>query len=59
MDFFTFPDETVLDQFAGSGVVGEACLKKKRKSILIEKDKKHIDTIIERLNLAPVPSLGV
>lgn len=59
LDFFTFPDETVLDQFAGSGVVGEACLKKKRKSILIEKDKNHIDTIIKRLNLTPVPSLGV
>ena len=37
LEYFTLPGELVLDQFAGSGVTGEACLNKKRKCILIEK----------------------
>lgn len=36
LDYITLPEEIVLDQFAGSGVLGEACLNKNRKSILIE-----------------------
>ena len=34
----TIPGEVVLDPFAGSGVVGKAALKLKRKVILVEKD---------------------
>ena len=36
LDYVTLPNEIVIDQFAGSGVLGEAALKKGRKSILIE-----------------------
>mgnify|MGYP000274308131 FL=1 len=51
LEYFTLPGELVLDQFAGSGVTGEACLNKKRKCILIEKCKEHVASIITRLNL--------
>jgi site-specific DNA-methyltransferase (adenine-specific) len=51
LEYFTLPGELVLDQFAGSGVTGEACLNKKRKCILIEKCKEHVVSIINRLNL--------
>lgn len=50
LDFLTKPDELVLDQFAGSGVVGEACLNKKRKCILIEKMHEKAENIAKRLN---------
>lgn len=36
--FVTKEDELILDPFAGSGVLGEAALKQRRNSILIEKD---------------------
>lgn len=51
LDYLTFENEIVLDQFAGSGVVGEACVNKHRKCILIEQSKECIDKIITRLNL--------
>ena len=51
LEYFTLPGELVLDQFAGSGVTGEACLNKKRKCILLEKCKEHVVSIINRLNL--------
>lgn len=49
LDFITKPNETVLDQFSGSGSVGEACLNKGRNCILIEKSKDNIDKIKNRL----------
>ena len=49
LDFITKPNETVLDQFSGSGSVGEACLNKGRNCILIEKLKDNIDKIKNRL----------
>lgn len=51
LNYFTYQDELVLDQFAGSGVVGEACINKKRRCILIEIAKECINSITKRLNL--------
>lgn len=51
--FVTKEDELVLDQFAGSGSLGEAALKSHRDSILIEKD---VDTF-NRLR-ARISALG-
>lgn len=50
LDYITKENEIVLDQFAGSGSVGEACIKKNRKSILIEKSKELVDKISSRLS---------
>lgn len=47
---FTWIGDTVLDIFAGSGTVGEACRRTKRNYILIEKDKKYIPLIKQRVN---------
>lgn len=50
LDYITRENEIVLDQFAGSGVVGEACINKNRKSILIEKSHELVEKIGKRLN---------
>ncbi len=42
-------EDIVLDCFAGSGSTGEACLQLKRRFIMIEKEKKYIDIIENRL----------
>lgn len=52
--YVTFPGELVLDQFAGSGVLGEACALEHRDSILIEKDAKTVGVIVDRLGLLPM-----
>ena len=52
LEYITLENEVVLDQFAGSGSVGEACIHKNRKCILIEKAKDCIDKIIKRLDLS-------
>lgn len=51
LEYITLENEIVLDQFAGSGVVGEACINKNRKCILIEKAKECIDGIVNRLGM--------
>ncbi len=51
LDYLTTENELVLDQFAGSGVVGEACIRKSRKCILIEYAKEFVEIICKRLNL--------
>lgn len=51
LNFVTLPGETVLDQFAGSGVLGEAALKTGRNSILIEKDVETFQKLTERIQL--------
>lgn len=51
LDYLTLPDEIVLDQFAGSGVLGEACLNKGRRAILIELATEFVEKIKARLNL--------
>lgn len=47
--FVTKEDELVLDQFAGSGVLGEAALRIHRDSILIEKDEETFQKLTKRL----------
>lgn len=49
--FVTKEDELVLDQFAGSGVLGEAAFNMHRNSILIEKDAETFQKITERLKV--------
>ncbi len=53
IDYFTLPEEVILDQFAGSGVLGEACSNKNRKSILIEYNNEYISKIKDRLGATP------
>lgn len=48
--FVTKEDELVLDQFAGSGSLGEAALKSHRNSILIEKDEDAFNRLRERIS---------
>ena len=48
MAFVTTQGEVILDQFAGSGVVGEAALRMKRSCILIEKLKENVENIQKR-----------
>jgi len=48
--FVTKEDELVLDQFAGSGVLGEAALNTHRNSILIEKDDETYNKLRERIS---------
>ena len=43
-----------MDQFAGSGSVGEACINTNRKCIPIEKAKECVQKITERLSLKDV-----
>lgn len=49
LNFLTRPGELVIDQFAGSGVTGEAAIKTNRKAILIELDKEKVKKIAERI----------
>lgn len=48
LSYVTYEGETVLDSFAGSGVVGEASLNLKRNCILIEIAKENIQKIKKR-----------
>lgn len=54
LEYITLENEVVLDQFAGSGSVGVACIKKKRKCILIEKAKECVDKIVRRIGMEKV-----
>ena len=47
----TDEEDTVLDCFAGSGTIGQACIETSRKCILIEKEKKYCEYIKKMLNL--------
>lgn len=51
LDYVTLDGETVLDQFAGSGVLGAAALAKGRRSILIELADEFVAKIKTRLGL--------
>lgn len=50
IEFVSKPNEKILDQFAGSGVVGEAALNKGRDSVLIEKNEETYRKIVHRMN---------
>ena len=52
LEYITLENEVVLDQFAGSGSVGEACIKTNRKCILIEKAKEKVEKIAQRLGMS-------
>lgn len=54
LDYLTKEGELVLDQFAGSGSVGEACIHKNRKCILIEYMKEKVERIAERLGAVKI-----
>jgi site-specific DNA-methyltransferase (adenine-specific) len=54
LEYITLENEIVLDQFAGSGSVGQACINTNRKCILIEKAKDCVDKIVERLGMDKV-----
>lgn len=54
LDYLTLPGEIVMDQFAGSGAVGEACINKKRKCILIEIVHEKVVNIAKRLNAVTI-----
>lgn len=45
----TFEDASVLDPFAGSGVVGQVCMEMGRSYTLIERGKTHYEAILARL----------
>ena len=49
LKFITLEEEVVLDQFAGSGVLGEAALNLNRNCILIESNEEMYQKIINRL----------
>lgn len=53
IELLSKPNETVLDQYAGSGVCGEAALKTNRNCILIELCEEFCEKIINRLGLVP------
>lgn len=58
LDLLSMPGETVLDQFAGSGVVGEACMKANRNCFLIELCKESVEKIVKRLHLQAMPDVA-
>ncbi|MCM1295886.1 MAG: site-specific DNA-methyltransferase [Muribaculaceae bacterium] len=51
LDYVTYQGECVLDQFAGSGSTGEACLNSGRDCVLIEKSLDFVARIADRLAL--------
>lgn len=53
VDYVTMPGEVILDQFAGSGALGEAAMRSGRKSILIELDHVCVSNIAVRLGMVP------
>lgn len=44
---------SLIKAFAGSGVVGKACLNKNRLCVLVEKAKTKVMKIVKRLDLTP------
>jgi site-specific DNA-methyltransferase (adenine-specific) len=54
MEYLTLPNDVILDQFAGSGAVGEAALSRNRSCILIELLKENVQKIANRLNCMSV-----
>lgn len=46
--YYSFVDDVVLDPFAGSGTVGLAATKLKRRFVLVDKEQKYVDIMRER-----------
>lgn len=49
IDDCSYEGEIIVDPFGGSGAIGEACKKKKRKYIICEREKEYYDNICRRL----------
>lgn len=47
----SYENQVIVDPFAGSGVLGEACKSMKRSYVLIERDKKNYTGICKRLKI--------
>ena len=59
LEYITQQGEIVLDQFAGSGAVGQAAMETGRKAILVEFDKSKVKNIAKRLNMIKMGGLCV
>ena len=58
LEAITLPGEVVIDQFAGSGNLGRAALRKGRVAVLFELLRENVDKIVKRLSI-PELSLTV
>ena len=54
LKYISLQGEVILDQFAGSGAVGQAAVETNRKAILIEYDPDKVKKIAERLDMLPI-----
>lgn len=54
---FTDPGEVILDPTAGSGTTGVAAKLLSRRAVLIERDEKHAESAVKRLEAAVPPEL--
>ncbi len=59
LEYITLENEIVLDQFAGSGSVGVACIKKHRKCILIEKAHEQVEKIVGRIGMGKIATVSL
>jgi len=57
LEYISKPNEIVLDQFAGSGALGEAALNKGRRAILIELAKEKVEKIACRLKMNKIKEI--
>ena len=57
IEYVTLEGEIILDQFAGSGVLGAAALLTNRLAILVEKDKTKVEAIARRLGLQKITTV--
>lgn len=56
LGYVTYEGELVLDQFAGSGSLGEACLASGRDCVLVEKAAEFVSAIAGRLGMRACPA---
>lgn len=54
VSYVSLPGEWLLDQFAGSGVLGAACMSLSRRCLMVEKDDAAVRNIATRLQLGRV-----
>ena len=48
--YYSFVGDVVLDPYAGIGTVGKAAVQLNRRFVLIEKEPKYVDLIVEGVN---------
>lgn len=49
LDECSYENNIIIDPFAGSGVVGEACMHESRRYVLIERERRYYEQIVNRL----------